>query len=127
MPVKGQILIEGSTITSPNGSGVLWSNWSANEPLIVLRNTKIHNPGAQTTNINRCGLYYNVRDNSFGAKYAPGAHLNVQVDGLVVSDDDKRVVRAVWFEGDAGHPLKATVNNVQEEGGREARIQFKLK
>ena len=125
-PVKGQILIEGTTISTPNGSGVLWSNWSANEPLIILRNTRIHNPGAQTTNINRCGLYYNVHDSSFGSKYAPGAHLNVQVDGLVVSDDNNRLIRAVWFEGDAGHPLKVTVNNVQEEG-REARVQVKVR
>jgi predicted secreted protein len=126
-PLQGQILIEGSTIEHPNGSGVLWRNWSANEPKTVIRNMRIHNPGAQTGNMNRCGLYYNVRDSSFGNRYTPGTHLNVEVDGLVVRDDNNRLVRAVWFEGDAAHPLQATVNNVQEEGNPTPRVQVKLR
>jgi hypothetical protein len=126
-PVKGQILIEGARIVSPNGSGVLWRSWSANQPKTVFRNTIIENPGAQTGNMNRCGLYYNVRDTSFSAKYQPGAHLNVEVDGLVVKDPNRRLVRAVWMEGDAQHPLQADVKNVQEEGSASARVQLKLR
>jgi polygalacturonase len=126
-PLRGQILIEDTTIESPNGSGVLWRDWSANEPKTVIRNITIHNPGAQTSNMNRCGLYYNVRDTSFGAKYASGSHLNVEVDGVVVKDDRNRVIRAVWFEGDPGHPLQATVNNVRDEASPTPRMQIKLR
>ncbi len=126
-PLKGQILIENVNIESPNGSGVLWRDWSANEPQTTLRNLTIHNPGAQTSNINRCGLYYNVKDTSFGSKYAPGSHLNVVVDGLVVKDDRNRLIRAVWFEGDPAHPLQVSVNHVQDTSSAAPRVQLKLR
>jgi hypothetical protein len=126
-PLPGQILIEGSTIESPNGSGVLWRDWSANEPKIILRNTTIHNPGAQTTNMNRCGLYYNTTDRAFGARYTPGLQLNVEVDGLVVNDDAGRLVRAVWFEGDSAHPLKADVKGVNVGGSTRPVAEPRLK
>lgn len=126
-PVQGQILIESAHIVSPNGSGVLWRTWSANQPKVILRNTTIESPGAQTGNMNRCGLYYNVKDATFGAKYQPGTHLNVEVDGLVVKDANRRLVKAVWMEGDAQHPLQADVKNVQEQGSANARVQLKLR
>src|SRR5581483_3031368 len=124
-PVEGQIVIEGTRIISPNGSGVLWRDWSANEPSITLRNTYIKNPGAQTKNMNRCGLYFNATDTSFGSKYSPGPQLNVSVDGLTVEDGNKRLVRAVWFEGDANHPVRATVKNVHEPGTAAPRMMVK--
>jgi hypothetical protein len=123
-PVDGQILIEGATIVASGGSGVLWREWSANQPKTILRNVTIDSPGAQTGNMNRCGLYYNVKDNTFGNKYGVGAHLNVEVDGLVVKDGNKRLIRAVWFEGDAARPLQVTVKNVREGNGAP-RVQVK--
>lgn len=122
--VEGQILIDGATIVGSGGSGVLWREWSANQPKTILRNITIDTPGAQTGNMNRCGLYYNVRDNAFGSKYASGAHLNVEVDGLLVKDGNKRLIRAVWFEGDAMHPLRVNVKNVRE-GNITPRVQVK--
>jgi hypothetical protein len=126
-PIQGQIVIEGATVASSNGSGILWRDWSSNQPLTILRNTTVQNPGAQTGNMNRCGLYYNAKDSSFGTKYSPGEHLNIEVDGLVVKNDNGRLIRSVWFEGDAQHPLKAKVNNVQEVGSSTPRVQLKLR
>jgi len=124
-PVQGQILIEEATIAGSGGSGVLWRDWSANQPRTVLRNITIENPGAQTGNMNRCGLYYNVKDDSFATKYSVGAHLNVEIDGLVVKDENRRLIRAVWLEGDSAHPLQIKVANVRDEGFTTARVQVK--
>lgn len=111
--VQGQIVIESSTIQAPNGSGVLWRDWPATQPQTVLRNMTISNPGAQTGNMNRCGLYYNVNDRSFGSRYTAGRQLNVVLDGIVVNDDRQRMVRAAWLEGDAAHPLQVTNKSIQ--------------
>jgi hypothetical protein len=126
-PVQGKIVIEGANINNPNGSGVLWKDWSANEPLTIMRNIVISNPGAQGGNMNRCGLYYNVRDPSGGSQYSRGTHLNLEVDGLVVKDDRNRLIRAVWLEGDPEHPLQANIRNVQDEGKPSPRVQVKIK
>ena len=75
--------------------------------------------------MNRCGLYFNATDMSFGSKYTAGDQLNVSIDGLTVEDGNKRLIRAVWFEGDPNHPVRVTVKNVREEGGAAPRVKVK--
>jgi hypothetical protein len=115
-PVPGKIHIENVQITSPGGSGILWRNWHGNSVPITLRNVTIDNPGSVGSgNMNKCGLYYNVGDNSYGSKYPPGKQLNATIEGLTVRDDHNRMIRSVWLQGDAGHPLQVSVKGVNEE------------